>query len=177
MKAPWRVLRRLGVAVLFTGALLALAFTIFRPLFRSSSADFLRSSRSPSWELKDPDGGLVKSSDFNGKVVILNFWATWCRPCKAEIPGFIDLQQQYREKGLVVVGIALDEHGVTKVKRFMEENRLNYPVVLGNIMMMENFGGQGIPTTLIIDRSGKIVAKHLGFTSKETLEAEIAPLL
>ena len=127
--------------------------------------------------MKDPAGGLVKSSDFDGKVVILNFWATWCSPCKAEIPGFIDLQQKYREKGLVVVGIALDEHGVSKVKRFVEENRLNYPVVLGNIMMMENFGGEGIPTTLVIDRSGKIVAKHLGFTSKETLEAEIVPLL
>ena len=135
-----------------------------------------RPSRAPVWELKDPDGKPVKSSDFDGKVVILDFWATWCPPCKAEIPGFIELQEKYREKGLVVVGVSLDEHGSSKVKQFMEELGMNYPVVMGNIKMMEDFGGEGIPTTFVIDRSGKIVAKHVGFAPKEAFEKEITPL-
>jgi thiol-disulfide isomerase/thioredoxin len=176
MRSRLRNLKHFGLAVLFTGALLALAFTSFRPLFRLPAAEALESSKAPVWELKDPDGQRVKSSDFAGKVVILNFWATWCAPCKAEIPGFIELQKIYGERGLVVVGISIDEHGVAKVKQFTKELGVNYPIVLGNVMMIEDFGGEGIPTTFVIDRSGKIVAKHLGFTSKETLEREVLPL-
>jgi thiol-disulfide isomerase/thioredoxin len=175
MRSSVRNLKQFGLAVLFAGALFALAFTSFRPLFRSSVAE--ASSKAPAWELKDSDGKQVKSSDFDGKVVILNFWATWCPPCKAEIPGLIELQKQYGEQGLAVIGVSLDEHGLSKVKRSIEELGINYPIVLGNIMMMENFGGAGIPTTFVIDRSGQIVAKHLGFTSKETFEKEILPLL
>jgi thiol-disulfide isomerase/thioredoxin len=173
MKITTRSLSSFGIAVLFAGALLALAIPSLRPLFRSSAAD---ASRAPVWELKDPDGKPVKSSDFDGKVVILDFWATWCPPCKAEIPGFIELQEKYGEKGLVVVGVSLDEHGSSKVKQFMEEFGMNYPVVMGNIKMMEDFGGEGIPTTFVIDRGGKIVAKHVGFAPKEAFEKEITPL-
>ena len=173
MKMTTWSLSSFGMAVLFAGALLALAIPGFRPFFRSSAAD---ASKAPVWELKDLDGKLVKSSDFDGKVVILDFWATWCPPCKAEIPGFIELQKKYGEKGLVVVGVSLDERGPSVVKQFMSQFGMNYPVVMGNIQTMEDFGGKAIPTTFVIDRSGKIVAKHVGFASKETFENEIAPL-
>ena len=133
-------------------------------------------SKAPGWELKDPDGKLVKSSDFDGKVVILNFWATWCPPCKAEIPGFIELQKKYGDRGLVVVGVSLDEEGSSVVKQFMKAFGMNYPVVMGNLKMMQDFGGTAIPTTFIINRSGKIVAKHTGFAPKETFEDEITSL-
>jgi peroxiredoxin len=177
MRGPLRNLKRLGCAVLLLGALFALAFTSFRPLFRAPEARPAESSRAPAWELKDLDGKSVSSSDFKGKVVILNFWATWCPPCKEEIPGFVELQKKYGGQGLAVVGVSLDEHRLSKVRRFIEETEINYQIVLGNVMMMQNFGGSGLPTTFVIDRSGKIVAKHVGFTSKETFEKELVPLL
>jgi thiol-disulfide isomerase/thioredoxin len=172
-----RDLRSLGLAVLFGAAFLAWAASSLRPLFRSMATNTVGAAKAPSWELKDLDGKLVKSSDFDGKVVILDFWATWCAPCKAEIPGFIELQKQYGDRGLAVVGVSLDEQGPTVVKRFMTQFGMNYPVVLGDVRLMQDFGGTAIPTTVIIDRSGNIVAKHVGFATKETFENEIKPLL
>src|SRR4029434_4220756 len=119
MKTATRNLSNLGIAILFAGAFFALVVTSLRPFFRSSAPDAL-GSKAPVWELKDLDGKLVKSSEFDGKVVILDFWATWCPPCKAEIPGFIELQKKYGEKGLVVVGVSLDEQGLSVVKPFMQ---------------------------------------------------------
>ena len=131
----------------------------------------------PAWELKDLEGQVVKSSDFLGKVVILDFWATWCPPCKAEIPGFIALQKQYGDRGLVVIGVSLDDRGPAVVKRFRADLQMNYLVVLGDVALMQAFGGTAIPTTVIINRAGKIVSRHVGFTPQETFEKEIQPLL
>ena len=166
-----------GMAVLSAGVLFFLARTGLRVAFGSSAGDVLGYSKTPAWELTDPDGKPVKSSDFDGKVLILDFWATWCPPCRAEIPGFIELQNEYGEKGLVVVGVLLDEKEPARVKQFMKEFGINYPVVIGTFNIMEYFGGMGMPSTFVINRSGKIVARHIGFASKETLEREIAPLL
>lgn len=133
---------------------------------------------SPAWELKGTDGKPVKSSDFAGKVVILDFWATWCGPCRMEIPGFIELQKQYADRGLVVVGVSLDQGGAPVVKSFIEKAAINYPVVLGDETVVNAFGGvEGIPTTFIIDRKGQIVRKHVGYADKSEFEAEIKPLL
>ena len=132
----------------------------------------------PSWELKDVVGKPVKSSDFAGKVVILDFWATWCGPCRMEIPGFIELQKQYADKGLVVVGVSLDQDGASVVKAFIDKTGINYPVVLGDETIVNAFGGvEGIPTTFIIDRSGQIVRKHVGYAAKAEFESEIQSLL
>jgi thiol-disulfide isomerase/thioredoxin len=142
------------------------------------AADAPAASKVPAWELKDVDGKTVKSSDFDGKVVILDFWATWCPPCRKEIPGFVELQKQYGDKGLVVVGVSLDEQGPGVVKPFMKQFQINYPVVMGDAKIVQDFGGiEGIPTTFIIDRSGNVIAGHTGFTSQETFEKEVAPLL
>jgi thiol-disulfide isomerase/thioredoxin len=166
----------LGLATLFALAFLAWGIISLRPLLRSTSAGLVGSG-APAWELKDLNGKVVKSSDFLGKVVILDFWATWCAPCKAEIPGFVALQKQYGDQGLAVVGVSLDDQGAATVRRFVDEFRMNYPVVLGNLALMQAFGGTAIPTTVIIDRKGNIVARHVGFTPKETFEKEIKPLL
>jgi peroxiredoxin len=171
-----RILRRLTLAVLLAGALLAFAYRSFGPLFWPSGPNAHRSTKAPGWKLKDTDGKPVQSSDFAGKVVILNFWATWCAPCKAETPGFVELQRKYGEKGLIVIGISLDEYRVSKVRQFVEEFGINYPIAMGSIEMLKGFGGPGVPSTFVIDRTGHIVARHTGFTSKKTFEKEIRPL-
>ena len=167
----------IGTAVLIAGTLLLLARTGLRVAFASSGADSLGSSKAPAWELRDPDGNPVKSSDFDSKVVILDVSATWCPPGVAEVPGFIELQEKYGEKGLVVVCVLLDEQGTPAVKQFMKEFGINYPVVIGASNIAEYFGGAGIPSTFIINRNGNVVARHIGFASKETFEREITPLL
>jgi thiol-disulfide isomerase/thioredoxin len=171
-------MRRFVIAVLFAGAVLSFALPSLPPFFPAAfAADPTVSSKAPAWELTDTDGKPVKSSDFEGKVVILDFWATWCPPCKAEIPGFIELQKQYGEKGLVVVGVSLDERGPAVVKSFINQFGMNYPVVMGDAKIVQAFGGiQAIPTTFIIDRRGEIVARHVGFAPKETFEKQIIPL-
>jgi peroxiredoxin len=132
----------------------------------------------PAWELKDVNGKTLKSSDFKGKVVVLDFWATWCPPCRAEIPGFVELQKKYSEQGLTIVGISLDEKGPSVVKPFMKKFNINYPVVMGDDKVVEAFGGvESIPTTFVIDRTGKIVSKHVGLAEKSQFEKEIRPLL
>jgi thiol-disulfide isomerase/thioredoxin len=152
---------------------LAIAVALVAP-----SAQALEGSKAPAWELSDTDGKPVKSSDFAGKVVILDFWATWCPPCKAEIPGFVELQKKYGDKGLVIVGVSLDEQGPAVVKPFMQHFGVNYPIVMGDEKIVEAFGGvTAIPTTFIIDKAGNIVEKHVGFAPQEDFEKQITPLL
>ena len=132
----------------------------------------------PAWELQDLDGKTIRSSDFKGKVVILDFWATWCPPCRAEISGFIELQKKYPAQGLAVVGVSVDEAGLKTVKTFAEKNGINYPVVLADNKIADAYGGIDVlPTTFIIDRNGHIVKQHLGFTAQAEFEKEVAPLL
>ena len=138
----------------------------------------VKSEPAPSWVLQDVDGKTVDSGDFKGKVVILDFWATWCPPCRAEIPGFVELQQQYGRQGLAVVGVSLDGGGAGRVKEFVQKSGVNYTVVLAGMKVAQAFGGvEAIPTTFIIDRDGRIAGRHVGFTSREEFEKEIKPLL
>jgi len=132
----------------------------------------------PGWELSDLDGKTVRSSDFKDKVVILDFWATWCPPCRAEIPGFVELQKKYQAQGLRVVGVSVDQASAETVKAFAQKSGINYPVVLADTNIVDAFGGiDGLPTTFIIDANGRIVKRHLGFTEKSDFESDIKPLL
>jgi thiol-disulfide isomerase/thioredoxin len=107
----------------------------------------------PEWQLSDVDGKAVKLSDFKGKVVILDFWATWCPPCRAEIPGFVAIQKKYADKGFTMIGVSLDQQGPSVVKSFMHSFGMNYPVVMGNPKIVVDYGGiTAIPTTFVIDR-------------------------
>ena len=132
----------------------------------------------PDWQLKDVAGQTVRLSDFKGKVILLDFWATWCPPCRAEIPGFVNLQKKYGPQGLVVIGISLDEGGTKVVTDFMRQAGINYRVVLGDAKVAFLYGGiETIPTTFIIDRAGRVVAGGSGNVGPATFEAEIKPLL
>lgn len=132
----------------------------------------------PFWTLKDLGGETVESSQFDGKVVVLNFWATWCPPCRMEIPGFIDLQRDYEEDGLVIIGVSLDESGPEAVAEFSESMGINYPIVMGDMRITGAFGGiRVLPTTYVIDREGNIRNTHIGYLRRGPLEKVIKPLL
>jgi peroxiredoxin len=149
-------------------ALGLLAFVLQTPLFGQTG------QTAPPWQLKDVDGKAVQLSDFKGKVVVLNFWATWCPPCRAEIPDFITLQDKYAKQGVTFVGISVDQGGPEVVSSFVKKSKINYPIVLGNMDVAEQYGvTQGIPTTFVINRQGTIVANHLGKADPDELEGEI----
>lgn len=135
-------------------------------------------SQAPAYQLTDLSGQTVSSSAFAGKVVIVDFWATWCPPCRDEVPHFVQLQSKYRDQGLVIVGLSLDAGGAKDVAPFAEEYNVNYPMLLNADEVAKAFGGiNSIPTTFVIDRQGKIVKRFAGFTPPEVFEATIAPLL
>jgi peroxiredoxin len=132
----------------------------------------------PDFSLKDASGKTVKLSEYRGKVVLLNFWATWCGPCKIEIPWFIDFQQQYKDRDLVVLGISLDDDGWTSVKPYVELKKINYRVAIGTEELSTLYGGvDSLPTTFMIDRAGRIASTHLGLVSKSEYQTEIQDLL
>ena len=129
--------------------------------------------------VKDMRGQSVSLASFKGKVIILDFWATWCGPCKAEIPGFVELQQQYGDKGLQVLGVSVDDP-VEKLSPFAAEFKMNYPVLVGvdREDLQDAYGPLwGIPTTFVISRDGMICRKHSGLVGKDRYEQDIKGLL
>jgi peroxiredoxin len=156
--------------------LTAAAAAIF--FFSRVFADPVAPTPAPGWELKDVDGKRVDFSQFKGKVVVLDFWATWCVPCRSEIPGYGKLQEKYRDKGLVIIGVSLDQEGPGAVKKFIGDFHMNYRVVMGDDAVVEAFGGvDGIPTTFIIDRNGKIRDKKVGAMETGAYEKVLLPYL
>jgi peroxiredoxin len=132
----------------------------------------------PEFTLTDANGSPVKLSDYRGKVVLLNFWATWCGPCALEIPWFIEFEQQYKSRGLEVVGVSMDDDGWAAVKPYVSEHKLNYRVLLGNDSVSQLYGGvEALPTTFLIDRDGKIAFVHVGLAGKDEYLSEIQTLL
>jgi cytochrome c biogenesis protein CcmG/thiol:disulfide interchange protein DsbE len=132
----------------------------------------------PSFTLQDLDGKQVSLSDFKGKVVILDFWATWCPPCTKEIPHFIKLYEQYKDRGFAMVGISLDNKGVSVVKSFAQKNRINYPILMADGQVQTAYGGiTSIPTTFVIDAEGSMRRKYIGYRDKAVFEADIKTLL
>jgi len=124
------------------------------------------------------DGKKVHLADYAGKVVILDFWATWCGPCRASVPDLVQLQSKYGDKGLVVVGLSLDAEGAGVVKPFAEKYKVNYPMLIADASTARLFGGiVGIPTTFVLDRKGQIVKKFIGLMPIQTFEEAVQPLL
>jgi peroxiredoxin len=132
----------------------------------------------PDFSLKDENGKSVKLSDYRGKVVLLNFWATWCGPCKVEIPWFMEFEQQYKDKGFAVLGVAMDDEGWQAVKPYLSERKVNYRVLMGNDSVTQLYGGvDSLPTTFVIDKDGRIASAHVGLVGKNEYLGEIQALL
>jgi len=132
----------------------------------------------PDFTLKDANGSTVHLSDYRGKVVLLDFWATWCTPCQVEIPWFIDFERSLKGRGLAVVGVSMDEDGWDAVKPYIQKRGMNYRVLLGDEGVAKQYGGlDALPTTLVLDRDGRIAATHMGLSDKREFLDEITTLL
>ena len=134
--------------------------------------------RLPDFSLKDVNGKEFTKADIEGRVVLLNFWATWCGPCKIEMPWFIDFQRKYKDQGFLVLAVSLDEEGWEVIRPFAAELKPNFPILLGDDATAEEFGGvAALPTSFIIDKNGAIVTRHTGLVSKSEYADEIERLL
>ncbi len=129
------------------------------------------STQAADFTVKDLKGHEISLSNYSGKIVFLNFWATWCRPCKTEIPDFIEAYKQYKDKGMEIIGISVDRISQKSVLKFAEKYKINYPVIMSTDKIQKDYEpGPYIPTTIIIGREGKIRHRHIGYMSKEALE-------
>jgi thiol-disulfide isomerase/thioredoxin len=131
----------------------------------------------PELALTDLEGQKLDLATYRGKVVLLDFWATWCEPCRAEIPRFVDLQDKYRDHGLQIIGISLDDDA-KPVHAFFREFKMNYPVAIGDADLAERYGGiLGLPVSFLVGCDGRIYAKHIGETDIFLIEQEVRRLL
>ena len=132
----------------------------------------------PDFALKDADGRTVNLSDYRGKVVLLNFWATWCTPCAIEIPWFTEFEQKHKDRGFAVLGISMDEGGWDVVKPYVSRARVNYRILMGDGSVAFLYGGvDALPTSFLIDREGKVASVHVGLVRKSDYEDDISVLL
>ncbi len=172
----------------FTGALLALVLAVglyfvnrywvapatARQAQAKSTAEH---PFAPQFSLTDISGQKLNLADYKGKAVLLDFWATWCGPCRIEIPAFVELQNRYRDQGFAIIGISMDD-SPEPVRDFYKQFKMNYPVALGDEKLGELYGGiLGMPTTFLIGRDGRIYAKHIGAADPAVFEKEIRELL
>jgi|SRR5579859_258006 len=167
------------VAAVVAAAMLYFGFHMAR---RSGAipgrASVTKSSVAPDFTLESLDGKNVRLADLRGKAVLLNFWATWCGPCKIETPWLVQLQNQYGPQGLQVIGVAMDDSGKEDIAKFAKEMGMNYPVLLGKESVGEAYGGvPALPESFFIGRDGKIVGKIMGLESRSEIEDSIKKAL
>jgi peroxiredoxin len=131
----------------------------------------------PDFTLRDATGKELTLSSLKGKVVLLNFWATWCDGCQVEIPWFVEFEKRYEDHGLVVVGVSLDSDGWKSVRPWLKEKKVNYPIVIGDDNLAKQYGLEGMPLTVLIDREGKIADSHPGIANRSGTEQKLGVLL
>jgi peroxiredoxin len=172
------ILRSIAAASVVCAALSITGCQNYSPTVKAAVKDEKERKPAPDFALKDSTGKTVKLSDYRGKVVLLNFWATWCGPCKIEIPWFMDFEQTYKDKNFAVLGVSLDEDGWEAVKPYIEEKKINYRVVIGTEQVAQLYGDvDSLPTSFMIDRQGRVAAVHVGLVSKSDYEHDIVNLL
>ena len=155
---------------------LLLAFAVIG--CQKSTAEEQQLQQGADFTLKDINGGTVSLADFKGKVIILDFFATWCPPCLKEVPHFIALHDKYKDKGAMVIGISVDFMDAKGLRIFANEQKVNYPVLLNSGTVTKDYGPiQSIPTTVVLDKEGKIARRYIGYREQSVFEADIQELL
>jgi peroxiredoxin len=148
--------------------LIVLSFVLVGAMSTDTARD--ESPLAPDFKLKDLNGSEISLSDYEGKVLFINFWATWCPPCRAEIPEFIEFYKEYKSQGLEILGVSVDKMSAQKVLAFAKANEMNYPIAMYTMDLINDYRpGNSIPTTIVIDREGRIRHKQVGSMSKEML--------
>jgi peroxiredoxin len=163
----------LVVVAMVVALMLVFAFKLARRPSQTS-----QSKPAPDFSLQSLEGKTVRLSDYRGKPVVLNFWATWCEPCKVEMPWFVDLQRQYGPAGVQFLGVAMDDASTKEIAAFAESMKVNYPILIGKDSVGDDYGGvQFLPETFYIDRTGKVVDKAFGLKGRGEIEDNIKKIL
>ena len=176
-------MRRDPVVLIVVAMVVALMLVFGFKLTRRSSQGVagnaqMKNGTAPDFTLQSLDGKTVRLSDFRGKPVVLNFWATWCGPCKIEMPWFVDLQKEYGPAGLQFLGVAMDDASTKDIAEFAESMKVNYPILIGKESVGDDYGGvQFLPETFYIDRNGKVVDKAFGLKGRGEIEDAIKKIL
>ena len=158
--------------------MLVFGFKFTRRSSQASGSPQMQNGIAPDFTLQSLEGKTVRLSDFRGKPVVLNFWATWCGPCKIEMPWFVDFQKQYAAAGVQFLGVAMDEASTKDIAEFAQSMKVNYPILIGKESVGDAYGGvQFLPETFYIDRSGKIVDKAFGLKGRGEIEDDIKKIV
>ncbi|MGA8300836.1 MAG: TlpA disulfide reductase family protein [Terriglobales bacterium] len=177
------MVKRNPLVLFFVGALVAVMLFAGVRIARKNRADSLSHGQlmgatAPDFELKSTDGKVVKLSSLRGKAVLLNFWATYCGPCKVEMPWFVELQKEYGPQGFQIVGVAMDDASTEDIAKFAQDMGVNYPILLGQEAVGMEYGGVNVlPTTFFLDRSGKVIAREFGLQSRSVFVDHIKEAL
>lgn len=165
----------------FTAIALTMALVIGPLVSRPDASTAITPSGSrkvaPDFALSDSKGASVKLSDFRGKVLLLDVWATWCTGCKVEIPWYMQFQKKYAKRGLTAIGVAMDEEGWQKVTPYLQRHPINYPIVVADADFSRQYNVTAMPVTLLIDREGRVADWHIGMVVRSVWEKEIQILL
>ena len=168
----------LAVAMLVTVMIVFAVHITRRNSGQIAASSNLKGQLAPDFTLQSLDGKAVRLSDFRGKAVLLNFWATWCQPCKIEMPWFVDMQKQYGPQGLQVLGVAMDDASPDDIGKFAKTMGVNYPVLIGQESVGDAYGGvQFLPATFYIARDGKVIDKVFGLKGRGEIEEIIKKAL
>jgi peroxiredoxin len=158
-------------------ALAAIATAAEQPLVRAVLQPAGERKPAPEFSLQDSSGKTVSLKNYRGKVILLDFWATWCHGCKEEIPWFSDFERKYAKEGLAVVGVSLDDDGWKVVKPFLDGAKVPYRIVLGNQPLAKSYRIETMPDTFLIDKHGRIAATYVGLVDKDNVETNIKSML